>query len=79
MQKNPTKPTASATGAHTLSASGGALLRVPDVARILNCCTRTVDNLTSSKRLAFVKVGRSVRFKPSAVEAFINSYGVDAA
>ena len=57
---------------------GGSLLKKPQVAKDLNVCQRTVDNLMRAKALAFVRIGRAIRFEPSAVEAYKNSYRVNA-
>lgn len=55
-----------------------SLLKRSEVAKKLSVCERTVDNLTRAKCLAFVRIGRAVRFEPSAVEAYKNSYRVNA-
>ncbi len=49
------------------------------LAKKLNCCLRTVDNLKSSRSIEVVKVGRSVRFKPESVVKFIESYTINSA
>ena len=55
------------------------LLTKSQVAKRLAVCERTIDNLMRSKSLAFVRIGRAIRFEPSDVEAFKNSYRVNAA
>ncbi len=54
------------------------LIRKRDVARELNICERTVDNLKRANKIAFVQIGRSVRFELSAVEEFKNSRRIEA-
>ena len=64
---------------NTPAPHGESLLKKPQVAKELNICQRTVDNLMRAKALAFVRIGRAVRFEPSAVQAYKNSYRVNAA
>jgi excisionase family DNA binding protein len=66
------------TNENTPAPHGGSLLKKPQVAKDLNVCQRTVDNLMRAKALAFVRIGRAIRFEPSAVEAYKNSYRVNA-
>lgn len=49
------------------------LLRTEEVADILGYATRTLDNwrFMEDKRLPYVKMGRSVRYKESDVKAFM--------
>ena len=47
------------------------LLTVPEVALILHVSTRTVHRLIAEKKLSVVRIGRSVRIKPSAVSKII--------
>ena len=55
-----------------------ALLTTREVAERLATCERTIDNLKRAKAIAFVKIGRAIRFEPAAVEAFKNSHRVNA-
>lgn len=55
------------------------LLTTIEVAKELNICQRSVDNLRASQSLAYVRIGRAVRFDPSDVQAFKNSRRVCAA
>jgi excisionase family DNA binding protein len=57
---------------------GDTLLKKPQVAKELSVSDRTVDNLMRAKALAFVRIGRAIRFERSALEAFKNSYRVNA-
>ena len=57
---------------------GESLLTKPQVAKLLNIHVRSVDNLISAKAISIVRIGRSVRFEPAAIEAFKNSYRVNA-
>lgn len=61
------------------SPTGGALLTKRQVALNLAISPRTVDNLMRAKAIAFVRIGRAVRIAPADVEAFKNSYRVNAA
>jgi excisionase family DNA binding protein len=54
------------------------LLTTREVAKKLATCERTIDNLKRTNAIAFVKIGRAIRFEPSAVEAFKNSHRVNA-
>ncbi len=58
---------------------GEPLLTKTQVAKKLSISERTVDNLMRAKSLAFVRIGRAIRFEPSDVDAFKNSYRVNAA
>lgn len=49
------------------------------VARKLAVSERHVENLMRANALSYVRIGRSVRFEPSAVEAFKNSHRINAA
>ena len=55
-----------------------SLLTKPQVAKRLNIHVRSVDNLISAKAIDIVRIGRCVRFEPAAIEAFKNSYRVNA-
>ncbi len=47
------------------------LLTNEDVAARLRTTPRFVRRLVAERRIAYVKVGRLVRFEPAAVEAYI--------
>ncbi|HEX8042821.1 helix-turn-helix domain-containing protein [Candidatus Deferrimicrobium sp.] len=50
------------------------LLRAEDVARTINTSRQTVYLLAREKKLPSVRWGRSVRFHPKDVEAFIEAH-----
>ena len=54
------------------------LMIKPQVAERLSISVRSMDNLIRSGAISFVRIGRSVRFEHSAVEAFKNSRRVNA-
>lgn len=59
---------------------GESLLTKETVAKkILSISPRHLENLMRAKAISFVRIGRSVRFEPSAVEAFKSSHRVNAA
>jgi excisionase family DNA binding protein len=49
------------------------LLTKRDAARLLACCTRTIDNLTRAGRLPVVRIGVAVRFDPADVKRLIDT------
>ena len=49
-----------------------SLLTAAEVARILNISLRSVRRLIKDGKLPIVHVGRSVRIRPEALEAFID-------
>lgn len=49
------------------------LIRTDDVARKLGCSTWTVRRLVERHELPVVRVGRLVRFQPSAVDRYIRA------
>ncbi|MEV0734220.1 helix-turn-helix domain-containing protein [Polymorphospora sp. NPDC050346] len=51
----------------------GDLLTSDEVAVRLRASPRFVRRLVSERRIGFVKVGRSVRFDPADVDAYIES------
>ena len=51
--------------------SATSLLTRQEVARSLSTCLRTVDDAIASGALEIVRIGRSVRIRPSALEEFI--------
>lgn len=56
-----------------------ALLTKREVAEKLATCERTIDNLMRSKSLAFIRIGRAIRFENAALDAFKNSHRINAA
>jgi excisionase family DNA binding protein len=54
------------------------LLTKQEVARSLKICVRSVENLMAARRLALIKIGRSVRFERSEIERFKASLTVQA-
>ena len=50
---------------------GTSLLTADEVAERLNATPRLVRRLVEQRRISYVKVGRLVRFEPSAVADFI--------
>lgn len=52
---------------------GDELLTSDEVAQRLRATTRFVRRLVAERRIAYVKVGRLVRFEPAAVEAYIEA------
>jgi excisionase family DNA binding protein len=49
------------------------LLLRQDAANIMSQCLRSVDEAIASGDLEIVRIGRSVRIRPSALEAFIEA------
>jgi excisionase family DNA binding protein len=47
------------------------LLSTEEVARILHTSERMVRRLVSERRIAYVKVGRCVRFEPVAIRSYV--------
>lgn len=47
------------------------LMTSEDVARRLRSTVRFVRRLVAERRIEYVKVGRSVRFEPAAVAAYV--------
>lgn len=47
------------------------LLRARQVMALLQISLRTLRRLTSEGKVEFIRVGRSIRFSPSAVERYI--------
>ena len=62
---------ARAAGRQSLSALEGSLLDPDDLARRLNVTSRFVRRLVAERRIPFVKIGRSVRFDPADVDAWV--------
>jgi hypothetical protein len=49
------------------------LLRRQDAANIMSKCLRSIDEAIASGDLEIVVIGRSVRIRPSALEAYIEA------
>jgi excisionase family DNA binding protein len=54
------------------------LLDVRSLADRLGITERHVRRLVAERRIPFLKVGRFVRFDPTAVAVWLSSHGVDA-
>lgn len=61
-----------------MSSAAPSLLTKPQVAKLLGISIRTLDGLMISKSISYIKLGRSVRFEPAAVEALLNAYRKEA-
>lgn len=48
------------------------LLTIADVARLTQSCDRTIRREIARGRLDVVRIGRSVRIKPAAVDAWLS-------
>lgn len=55
------------------AAEGARLLDVPAAAAYLDVSPRFIRRLVAERRLAFVKLGRHVRFEVADLDAFIDS------
>jgi excisionase family DNA binding protein len=55
------------------SSARDALLTRPEAAAFLNVALRTVDALTSSGDLPFVRLRRAIRFRPAALQMFVEA------
>lgn len=55
------------------------LLDTMETARFLGMGKRTVQELVADRKLAFVKIGRSIRFAPADLAAFVEANRVKAA
>ena len=49
-----------------------AMLSIDEAAQLLGVAPRMIRRLTSERRLPHVKVGKHVRLRRSALEAFVN-------
>jgi len=47
------------------------LLTVDDVAKVLRLSLRTIRRLIAEGKLPVVRIGRAIRIRPQAVEAFL--------
>ena len=52
------------------------LLTAPQIAKACNVSRRTVDNWVARKQVPYLKIGASVRFKPSEVMAALEKFKV---
>lgn len=64
--------TTTLTGA-TAPIDNTRLLTRHDVAHALSSCLRTVDDAIASGSIEIVRIGRSVRIRPSALKEFIEA------
>ncbi|MCL4322566.1 MAG: helix-turn-helix domain-containing protein [Deltaproteobacteria bacterium] len=53
------------------------LLKIKDVAELINLNENTIYQLIYRRKIPFVKLGRSVRFKESQILAWINKNSCD--
>jgi excisionase family DNA binding protein len=60
-------------------ASFSKLLDTAEAAKLLQMGKRTVQELTAERKLAFIKIGRSVRFDPADLRAFVEANRIKAA
>lgn len=60
-------------------ASTDRLLDTLETARFLGVGKRTVQELVADRKLAFVKIGRSIRFAPADLAAFVEANKIKAA
>ena len=54
------------------------LLKRPEAAETLQITVRTLDSLVKRRLIAHVKIGKSVRFTPSAIAEYIAASSVPA-
>ena len=54
------------------------LLTLPEVARTLRCCNRTIYALIAAGKLNAVHQGRSIRFTRTAVQKYISLLEAEA-
>ena len=53
------------------------MLTVEEVGQILNFSPRTVREKAKRKQIPFVRIGRTMRFHPDAIRAFLDAAGKD--
>ncbi|MEI7956941.1 MAG: helix-turn-helix domain-containing protein [Verrucomicrobiota bacterium] len=58
------------------SAANSALLTRHEASRQLATCLRTVDEAIAKGDIEVIKIGRSVRIRPSALELFIEARAI---
>lgn len=71
-------PTNATTRRDAAEASTDRLLDTTETARFLGMGKRTVQELVADRKLAFVKIGRSIRFAPADLAAFVEANRVKA-
>jgi excisionase family DNA binding protein len=54
------------------------LLKSPEAARVLNVGKRTLAELIAERKIGFIKTGRSVRFAPEDLDAFVERQRIKA-
>ena len=54
------------------------LLNTPSAAKFLGVGTRTIQELVADRKLACVKIGRSIRFDPADLASFVEANRVKA-
>jgi excisionase family DNA binding protein len=54
----------------------GALLTAEDLARLLRVSLRTIRTLTSRRSIPFLRIGKSIRFRPADVQRALKSLTV---
>jgi len=47
------------------------LLTIQDVSEFLNLSVRKIHRLMASGDLGYIKIGKSTRFRPSAIESYL--------
>ena len=58
--------------------SPSPLLTKADAAKLLHICVRSVEHLITSRSIAVIRIGRSVRIERSELERFKKSLTVQA-
>jgi excisionase family DNA binding protein len=53
------------------------MLTEQDVAELLGITVRAIRRLRSERRIRYVKAGRSVRFRPADVDAYLDRQTVE--
>jgi excisionase family DNA binding protein len=59
-------------------ASSHKLLDTSEAAKFLKMGKRTVQELVAARKLAFIKIGRAIRFDPADLRTFVNANRVQA-
>lgn len=55
------------------------LINSKQVGEMLGCSKMTVERLQKAGKLPFVRIGRLVRYQPTAIQKWIDSGGANAA
>lgn len=55
------------------------LLTKQEAAKHLTVCVRTIENLMQARQLAYIRIGRAVRFERTELERFKKTFTVQAA